>query len=561
MDVFRQNVQEMLKGHGIDAALIEVPPNPTMGDFAVPCFTLAKKHKKSPQQIAADIAAILKPNAYIIRVEANGPYLNFFVNTTKRAVRVLSDIFSQKKSYGLLKAKGKKILIEFPSPNTNKPLHLGHVRNILLGQSISRLLEAMGNTVTKVNLNNDRGVHICKSMLAYKLFGNNQKPTTKTDHFVGDYYVLFNQKLAEKPELEEEAQKMLTQWEQGDAEVVAIWKQMNQWALGDFEQTYKKFGLKFDREYFESDIYTKGKEMVMACLEKGIMYKDETGAVFIDLTPWNLGKKCLMRADGTSIYITQDLYLAKLKHDEFRFDRSIYVVASEQDHHFKVLFKVLELMDYPWASNLYHLSYGMVYLPEGKMKSREGTVVDADDLVEQMQALAQTELDKRYPELAQKEKAERARKIGMAALRFFILKYDATKDFVYHPEESISFEGETGPYLQYTVARINSILKKYGKAAEEMVDISRFNADEHFLIKRLDSFPQIIEEAADQLKPHILTRYLLDLGLAFNEYYHKHQVLQEDKELEKARVLLVAMVKQVLENGLYFLGIDVLKEM
>jgi len=462
----------------------------------------------------------------------------------------------------------QKVVIEFPAPNTNKPLHLGHVRNMLIGESLSRILEFNGFKVFRVNMNNDRGIHICKSMLAYKKYGKNKTPESekkKSDHFVGDYYVLFNKKLKEHPELEDETQDMLRKWEQGDSETVNLWKKMNNWAFNGFNQTYKKFGIKHVKVYNESDYYNQGKKVVMDELKKKVFEKDEKGNIFVNLEKYNLPNKILLRADGTSVYMTQDLMLAQLKYKDFKMDKSIFVVGSEQKLHFKQLFKILELIGFKNFDGCYHLAYGMIALPEGRMKSREGTIVDADNIVDDMIALAKKEIQKRH-DLDKKEIDKRAEQIGMGALNFFILKYDALKDFVFNPKESISFEGETGPYIQYAHARICSILRKFGKSIDkgfiDKTDLSLLKEKEELeLVKLLGKFPNVVENAASSYKPSLISRYLLDLSQAFNEFYHIHQILKEKEEMRNARILLIDSVRQVLRNGLNLLGIEAPEKM
>ncbi len=555
MDRFSKNIIQALKRElKIENLELEIPPDPNMGDYAFPCFSLAKKLKKSPQQIAEDLRSKLKISD--IKIETKGPYLNFFVDKKEFAKQAVTQIIKEKDDYGSQKKK-KTIIVEYASPNTNKPLHLGHVRNILLGKSVSLLFSFLGNKVIQANLNNDRGIHICKSMLAYKKFGKNKQPDIKTDHFVGKYYVIFNEELKKDPDLEKQAQEMLQRWESGDKETVALWKKMNKWAADGFEETYKKLEIKFDTYYYESDIYTLGKDIILDGLKKGVFKKDEEGAVYADLEKEGLGKKVLLRPDGTSIYITQDIYLAKKKYDDFKPETSIYVVGSEQNYHFRVLFSLLKMLGYKWADKCYHLSYGMVFLPEGKMKSREGTVVDADDLIENMKELAKVEIRKRHNDLPKKEIENRSRIIGLGALRFFILKMDPAKDMHFDPKESISFEGETGPYVQYAHARICSILERYGKEIKKSADFSLLKDDkEHNMIKLLASFPQIVEEAALHHKPSIMTRYLLDLSQSFNEFYHSNQILKEKDDLRDARLLLIDSIRQVLKNGLALLDIE-----
>ncbi|MDO8628491.1 MAG: arginine--tRNA ligase [Nanoarchaeota archaeon] len=556
---FAEQIQALLKKTLQLEGTLEIPPDTKLGDYAFPCFNLAKTYKKSPHQIAQELSKQLHAD-FLEKVEANGPYINFFVKKSDLMTQVVTTILNQETTYGSAKKK-KKILIEYPSPNTNKPLHLGHIRNILLGSTISNLYQYQGNTIIHANLNNDRGIHICKSMLAYQKWGKGKQPDKKTDHFVGDYYVRFAQEAANHPELEQEAQTMLQAWEAGDKDIRKLWKQMNTWAEEGFATTYKKFNLTFDKTYYESDIYDKGKTLVLEYLKKGVFTKDEKGAVIIDLTNEGLDKKVLLRSDGTTVYMTQDLYLAQLKEQEYHPDTSIYVVAHEQNYHFKVLFTLLNKLKIAKPETCYHLAYGMVYLPEGKMKSREGNVVDADDLIETMTNIAREELIKRYPKITKKELERRAEAIGMAALRFHILKYDPLSDITFNPQETISFEGETGPYLQYTIARINSIFTKYGTLPKK-ADLNLLTTPEdHLLASMLYQFSSILEEATNHYKIHYLTQYLIRLAQAFSNYYEHHQILKAEPALRDARLHLCKTVHNVLSIGLTLLGITILEEM
>lgn len=537
---------------------IEVPPDQKLGDYAFPCFTLSKALKKSPNDIAKELAPKIKGD-FISEVKAVGPYLNFFMKK-ELLTQVLREIFEKKENYGKGKKKNKLILIESPGPNTNKPLHLGHVRNMVLGNSLQNIYDFSGYDTKRIDMVNDRGVHICKSMLAYKKFGNDEEPKKKTDHFVGDYYVKYAVEEKKNPEIEKETQEMLVKWENGDKETIELWKKMNDWAYSGIMKTYERYGVRMDKPYFESDHYMKSKDIVNEGLKTGLFKKDEKGNIYY--SDEEIEKKIVLRADGTSIYITQDIVLGKLRYDDWHMDKMIYIVASEQVHHFKVLFKIFEKLGYSFAKNCYHLAYGMVYLPEGKMKSREGTVVDADNMADDMKKAALLEIEKRYPELDKEEAEKRAEMIGMSAIKFFILKFDSLKDFIYNPKESLSFDGETGPYVQYTHARCASILRKYSDEVISDIDYSLLDTEEDKkIMKLLEEFPKCIENAALEYKPSIITRNLLDLSQAFNEYYHKHKIIQEDKDLERARLLLVASVKQILKNGLALLGISAPEEM
>ena len=570
--MFQNHIKEVLKKIlKAKEICLEVPPDPKLGDYALTCFAFAKEQKKNPVDIAKELVEKIKPDEYIQEVKSTGPYLNFFINKAKLAEETIKDIAKKKDKYGHSDIGKKEIVVvEYPAPNTNKPLHLGHMRNMALGVSMANILASQGCKVKRVNLNNDRGIHVCKSMLAYQKWGEKKTPEKekrKPDHFVGDYYVLFNKKLKENPKLEEEAQEMLVKWEAGDKEVLALWKKMNTWAFKGFKETYKHFGLpKFDKEYFESNTYKQGKEIVMEGLDNGIFYKRDDDAVVIDLNKEGLGEKVLIRPDGTSVYVTQDLYLAQLKHKDFNFDKSIHVVATEQNYHFQVLFAILKKLKFPWADGCYHFAYGMVHLPEGKMKSREGIVVDADDLMLEMEDLAREEISKRQNDLEEETIHERGTMVGLGAIKFYLLKIDAIKDMTFHPKESLSFEGDTGPYLQYTHARACSVLRK-AKEQKMVPDIKinyelLDNPSEIALINSLAEFPAKTADACVSLRPHIIAQYLLTLGRAFNEFYHAcHCLKEENKDLAKARLLLIDSARQVIKNGLNLLGIDAPEEM
>ena len=564
MDIFKQHIVNLLKKSVTLKekdifTILEVPPNPNFGDYSFPCFLLAQELKQNPNEIASNLAKHFIKDDYIIKAESKGGYVNFFINQNKFNEILLKDILSNKEKYGIVNKKREKIVIEYPSPNTNKPLHLGHVRNMLIGQSVSNILNFTGNKVIQVNLNNDRGVHICKSMLAYKLYGNNKKPNKKSDHFVGDFYVLFNEKSKNNPDLEIEIQNMLVKWEKHDKGTLRLWKLMNNWAIKGFNETYKLFNIKFDKIYNESEHYKKGKTIVLNAFKKGLFEKDEKDNLIVKLSKYDMPDKILLRNDGTSIYMTQDIGLAYLKYKDFKMNRSIHVVGSEQNLHFKQLFKILELLNFPHYHGLYHLNYGMIYLPEGKMKSREGTIVDADDIVDKIAKLALHEVNKRY-KLNKKEAEKRAFIIGMAGLRYFILKYDASKDFVFDPNATISFEGDTGPYVQYSYARAHSILKK--AKLNDKADFGLLDKKEEIaLIKLLANFKDTADKAARDLKPNYIANYSYELAQRFNEFYHTCPVLNEEENLRNARLNLVSAFTFVIKNSLNLLGIKVLEEM
>ena len=472
-------------------------------------------------------------------------------------------------------------MVEYSSPNTNKPLHLGHVRNNLLGYSVAEILSANGYEVIKVNLVNDRGIHICKSMLAWQLFGNNETPESsglKGDHLVGKYYVIFDQEykkqiadLMETGETEEnakknaplirQAQKMLLDWEAGDPEVKALWSRMNSWVYAGFQQTYNQLGVDFAKYYYESDTYLLGKDIIDEGLEKGVFFKKEDGSVWIDLTEDGLDQKLVLRADGTSVYITQDLGTAQLKYDDFKVDKSIYVVGNEQDYHFKVLFLILQKLGKSWAKGLYHLSYGMVDLPSGKMKSREGTVVDADELMDDMIRTAQERTEElgKVDGFSEAEKTDLYNMIGLGALKFFLLKVEPKKRLLFDPNESIDFQGHTGPFIQYTHARIRSVLAK----ADYKTRISSNHSLELTILERelivnLSKYPDVISAAAKEYSPAHIANYVFELAKLFNKFYHEESILKaEDTSVRNFRLDLAAACAATINKGMALLGIRV----
>ncbi len=538
--------------------LIEIPPDNKLGDYAFPCFSLAKKLKKNPHEIALLIKEKIF-NKNFENIEVSGAYVNFFVNKKKFAENVIKKILKEKENFGKTNIRKKeKTMVEFPSPNTNKPLHLGHLRNMSIGESVSRILEFNSEKVIRTSINNNRGVHICKSMIAYKKYGKNKNPTKKSDHFVGDFYVKFNQMVKENKDYERRAQECLQKWELKDKEILDLWKKMNKWALDGFKETYKTFGIKHDKEYYESKIYKKGKEIVWEGLKKGIFEKKDDGSISINLEKEKLGEKILLRKDGTSLYIVQDIYLAKLKQEEYKISKSIYVVGNEQEYHFKVLFTILSKLGFDYK-NLKHLSYGMVNLPEGKMKSREGTVIDADNLIKEVRDLVKKELISRE-KISKKELELRSLKIALAAIKYFLLKIDAKKDMLFNPKKSISFEGDTGPYLLYSYARASSILKKSKiKSNEINFKIKNIQESELKLIKKLSQFPEIILNSYNTLNPSLIANYSYQLSQIFNEFYHSSKVIGSENEL--FRLKLIKSFRIILKNSLNLLGIETLDRM
>ena len=456
----KEDVALALKKIGIDdkSPLCEIPPSIDMGNLAFPMFKYASTLKQNPFLIAQSVQKEMLNNSLIEKIEIKGAYLNVFFNKKTAALEVLSEILNKKEKYGRHAKNNINIVVEFSCPNTNKPLHLGHCRNNVLGDSIARILNFNGYNVKKVNLINDRGIHICKSMLAYKKFGSNTTPDLegkKSDHLVGHFYVKYAQEVEKDESLEKEAQSILQLWEKGDKEVVELWKKMNKWAIDGINQTYRRMEIEFDDYEYESINYLYGKEIVEFGLDKKVFYRMEDNSVWINNEDIGLDKKIILRADGTSIYITQDLGTAVKRHEKYKFEEMIYVVGSEQEYHFKTLFAILQKLGYNWAKRCQHLSYGMVNLPDGKMKSREGTVIDADNLMDILYNMSFEVIESKQRGLNENEKRDVANKISLAALKYYLLNFSNSKDILFIPEKSISFDGNTGPYLQYTSARLN----------------------------------------------------------------------------------------------------------
>ncbi len=551
----------------IVSKMISIPPDPKMGDYAFPCFSLGKNAKQEADKLKIKVEL----PEFIARSEVIGPYLNFFLNHKFLAQITLEGIYKQAKHYGYNQvSKSKKVVVEYCGPNTNKPLHLGHLRNMALGNAMCNILSFYGHQVIPVNIVNDRGIHICQSMLAYQKWGKSKKPDKKGDHFVGDYYVMYSQAVKDDLSLKEQAQELLLKWENDDEVTRKLWEKMNSWVLDGFKETYQRFGVSFDKEYFESLYYTRGKNIVIDGLNNEVFEKDETGAIIANLEKEKgkikLPNKVLLRSDGTSIYITQDMYLADMRYNDYKYQQMIYVVASEQRLHFKQLFAVLKQLKKSYADDMYHLSYGLVHLPSGRMKSREGTVIDADDIMDETAIIAKKEIKKRHKDLSEKECNLRSEQISLGAIKFFMIKTDATRDIIFNPEESMSFEGETGPYIQYTHARICSILRKAEQEHHDTVistiNFSLLNLNEELaILKLLYNFPEVVEKAAKSYKPHHIAQYLISLSQSFNEFYHKCPVISEVRGQMKARLLLIDSVRHVLENGLNLLGIDAPEEM
>lgn len=558
------------------------------GDYTLVTFPYIKAAKATPEKTGELIGeALLKANPAITKFNVVKGFLNFSLSNDFW-VNEFNGI-SKENNYGIKTANssGKQIMLEYSSPNTNKPLHLGHVRNNLLGYSVATILKTQGHDVIKVNLVNDRGIHICKSMLAWKLFGNGETPQSsgmKGDHLVGKYYVEYDkaykkeiQTLIDSGVTKEDAEKqapimlqtqdMLRKWEASDKETIDLWKMMNGWVYDGFAISYKKLGVDFDKMYYESNTYILGKEVVTEGLAKGVFYKKENGSVCIDLTNEGLDEKVVLRSDGTSVYITQDLGTAIERFKEFpKISQMIYTVGNEQDYHFKVLFKSLEKLGYDWAKECYHLSYGMVELPEGKMKSREGTVVDADDLMDGMVATAQqtTEELGKVEGFSQEELDQLYNTIGMGALKYFILKVDPKKKMLFDPKESIDFNGHTGPFIQYSHARIKSILRKFEGNIDALNTANTIvlHEKEKELIKAQHDFTKILEEAAHTYNPAIVANYIYDLTKHFNQFYNECPVLkEEDQTIKEFRIKLINTTAKIIKNGMMCLGIHVPERM
>ncbi len=555
------------------------PPNPEMGHFAVGCFPLAKQFRKSPAEIAGNIAAHIRTDEIIVKAGAAGPYINLEIAGDVLFGDVCNHIISRDNAYGSSEmGQGRRAMVEYLAPNTNKPLHLGHLRNGALGMAVANMYQTTGHWVVRANLVNDRGVHICKSMLAWQRWGNGTTPESeglKGDHFVGKYYVRYAQEAEKDENLENEVQQMLQKWEAGDPPTIELWRMMNGWVYDGFAETYRRFGLIFDAYYYESNTYKLGKDVIEKGLDKKAFDLDPRGNTVFFLPEDEFGRDkdgepkrvTVLRADDTSLYITQDIGTAILKITDHNLDYSIYVVGSEQEYHFKCLFAILAALGYEWARNCYHLSYGMVYLPEGKMKSREGKIVDADDLIAGMLKLAEDEIRLRDPEgrLSEEEVKARAEKIGVGAIKFYLLRVRPTQSINFDPAESISFDGFTGPYCQYAYARISGILEKAGSRniALEDPDFSLLgNAEEIQLLQKLIQFPEEVESAVEDLNPSKVAGHVFSTAKTFNQFYNKHPVLQADSpQLIAARLELIKATAVVLKNGLNLLGLEVLENM
>ncbi len=575
--------------YGLDIDAASVSPAPTSkdfeGDLTVVVFPWLKASHKAPQVTAQEIGQWLADHVEAVEsFNVVKGFLNIVVSP-KWWLSVFHGIKADP-DFGLTKAgdNSELVMVEYSSPNTNKPLHLGHVRNNLLGYSLSEILKANGYKVIKTNIVNDRGIHICKSMLAWQKWGDGVTPESsgqKGDHLIGDFYVLFDKHFKEEVKqlqaqgmtedeakeaspLMKEAREMLVKWEQNDPEVRKLWETMNSWVYAGFDETYRKMGVDFDKIYYESQTYLEGKELVLKGLEEGKMYRKEDGSVWADLTPEGLDHKLLLRSDGTSVYMTQDIGTAKLRFRDFPIDRMVYVVGNEQNYHFQVLAILLDRLGFKWGKDLKHFSYGMVELPEGKMKSREGTVVDADDLIATMVADATETAAERLAEMPEDEAREVARKVGLGALKYFLLKVDPRKNMLFNPKESIDFNGDTGPFIQYTYARIRSVLRK---AAESGFDadtevLAEPNKKEAALIQKIDDFRNVVAEAGKKYSPAVIAKYCYELAKEYNQFYHDFSILKEENEpVRNLRLELSAVTARTLKAGLALLGIEVPERM
>ena len=559
-----------LYGADVEQGVMQIGPTRKdfEGDYTLVVFPLLRISRKAPAPTAQEIGEWLAANCpEISSFNAVQGFLNLCLSNIYWR-EVLEEVTSDP-SFGILPPAGRRVMVEFSSPNTNKPLHLGHIRNNLLGAGVSELLKAAGDEVIKATLVNDRGVHICKSMYAWEKLFNGATPEStgiKGDHLVGDCYVAYAKLEKEHPEVIDDVHKMLIKWEEGDPQVRSLWEKMNGWVFDGFAQTYKALGISFDRTYYEHDTYLLGKELVQKGLEKGVFVRDPDGSVWCDLTADGLDRKLLLRSDGTSVYMTQDLGTAERRFSEYKLDSHVYVVGDEQNYHFQVLKLVLRKLGYEWADQIFHLSYGMVELPEGKMKSREGTVVDADELIEKMylEAKATSEESGKLEGIADEEKERLYRMIGLGALKYFILKVDPKKKMLFNPKESIDFNGNTGPFIQYTHARICSILRKASEAGISVgiAPDAVLSPKEIRLVKLIATYPQKVGEAAAAFSPALIANYAYDLAKEFNQYYHETPVLKEpDGVLLSMRLALIGTLASTLRKAMGILGIQLPERM
>lgn len=586
-----QGVREAVKAlYGADIDIKSAMPGATRkefeGDYTVVVFPFLRASKQKPETTAQAIGEWLVRNVDVVTgFNVVKGFLNLNVDAAFRRTELLEQAADDNFGFTAATADSPLVMVEYSSPNTNKPLHLGHVRNNLLGYSLSKILEAAGNRVVKTNIVNDRGIHICKSMLAWQKWGDGCTPEStgkKGDHLIGDFYVLFDKhykaevadlmaqgmtedEAKNEAPLMREAREMLVRWEQNDPEVRRLWQTMNGWVYEGFDETYKRLGVGFDKIYYESETYLEGKELVLKGLEEGKMYRREDGSVWADLKENGLDEKLLLRKDGTSVYMTQDIGTAKLRYRDFPINKMIYVVGNEQNYHFQVLSILLDRLGFEWGKDLTHFSYGMVELPSGKMKSREGTVVDADDLMDTMEQQAAETAADRFKDMTPEQARETARMVGMGALKYFLLKVDPKKNMLFNPAESIDFNGNTGPFLQYTYARIQSVLRRAGG-----VKVADFNAEnvavpsdkEATLIRKAGDFPGVVKEAARSYSPALIANYCYDLAKEYNQFYHDYPILkEEDTARRNLRLLLSYTVARTLKSAASLLGMEMPERM
>ena len=577
----KDNIKDIISfKYGIDKNIIEFQKTRKEfeGDLTLVVFPLIRIFKKSPEEICNEIGCLLsKQIMFISSFNVIKGFLNIELNNNFWIESIIK--ISKTKNYGITKKNNKSdtTLVEFSSPNTNKPLHLGHIRNIVLGDSVSRIIEATGKNVKRVQIINDRGIHICKSMLAWQTFGNGETPekaNMKGDHLVGKYYVKFNQEynkeLAElrgqgysedecinKSKLNKEAKELLLRWESNDSEVIKLWSQMNNWVYAGFNETYKKLGVTFDKNYYESETYLLGKDLIEDGLKSNVFFKKEDNSVWVDLTEFGLDEKLLLRSDGTAVYITQDIGTAIQRFKDFKFSEMVYTVGNEQNYHFDVLFKILKKLNYSWANMCHHLSYGMVDLPEGKMKSREGTVVDADDLLKHVLYSSielSNQLNKKN-DLSNKDH----KVISLAAIKYFLLKVDAKKNMMFNPKESIDFNGNTGPFLLYTYARIKSLIRKNNTKIEiKKVEINSIEKD---LIKKIIEYPEVIRDSAFSYNPSLICNYIFEMVKIYNRFYQNNEILVDDQLTRSLRLTISEEVSKIIKSSSYLLGFEVLEKM
>ncbi|WP_374461723.1 arginine--tRNA ligase [Chryseobacterium taeanense] len=575
-------LEVILNVYQLKGITLEVQENKTEfeGDFTIVTFPLVKQLKKNPEAIGVELGDALTQQTELVE---SFNVVKGFLNIKVKNQFFIDNFKGLAQNFDTVEKKNSTVMVEYSSPNTNKPLHLGHIRNNLLGFSVAQILEEAGYDVIKTQIINDRGIHICKSMLAWEKFGNGETPETtgiKGDKFVGNYYVKFDQEykkeiaelvtqgVAEEQAkkdapLMKEAQKMLLDWENGDEKVRALWNEMNSWVYKGFDETYKRLGVDFDQVQYESNTYILGKDLIQEGLDKGVLYQKEDGSVWCDLTDEGLDQKLLLRSDGTSVYMTQDLGTAVERFKQNNIQKLIYTVGNEQDYHFQVLFKILGKLGYSWADQLYHLSYGMVELPNGKMKSREGTVVDADDLMQEMHNIAKSAAEElgKLENLTEVEKADNYESVGMGALKYFMLKVDPKKKMLFNPEESIDFNGNTGPFIQYTYARIQSLLAKANFEYKKVDGVS-LNEYEKALVMQLANYKVVVQKAAEVLSPALVANYVYDLVKTYNSFYQSNPIMnQEDENIKQIRLNLSDLTAKTIKKSLSLLGITTVNRM